>query len=584
MAKAVPRGKRGTSPDPMVPHADESLEMKLNLLVLSAVVALAGCAGLPAPTADRASTEPLTVKILAINDFHGNLLPPSAGLRIQDPKDPAKQQTLKAGGAEHMATAVKQLRSANPNTIFVGAGDLVGGSPLLSALFHDEPTVESLGLMNMEVAAVGNHEFDHGKDELLRLQHGGCHPRDGCTGPAPFRGAAFKYLAASTIDTKTGKTIFPPYYVKSFEGVPIGFIGLTLKGTPGIVSPAGVAGLQFADEAETVNALIPELKRKGVNAIVVLIHEGGFPTGDYNECPGISGPIVNIVKKLDKAVSLVVSGHTHKAYNCQIDGRLVTSGDKYGTLVTDIDLKLDRGAGTITSAKANNVIVRTDGFAKDPEQTKLIEAYTIRSNDIAKRPVATITASLTRDESPAGETNLGNLVADAQLHATRAKADGGAMIALTNVGGIRAPLTKVGEGGISFADIFAVQPFHNNLVTVTLTGQQILTALEQQWLNQPKHRPLQVSHNFSYTWDAARPEGQRVVPGSAVIDGVPLSPSAEYRVTINSFLAAGGDGFSVFKSAMNATTGPSDLDALDDYMRGKKVITPPAVDRIRRLN
>ena len=558
--------------------------MKLKFLVLSAAAALGGCAGIPAPTADRASTEPLSVKILAINDFHGNLLPPSAGLRIRDPKDPTKQLTVKAGGSEHMATAVKQLRSANPNSIFVGAGDLVGGSPLLSALFHDEPTVESLGLMNMEVAAVGNHEFDHGKDELLRLQHGGCHPRDGCTGPAPFKGASFKYLAASTIDTKTGKTIFPPYYIKRFEGVPIGFIGLTLKGTPGIVAPSGVAGLQFADEAETVNALVPELKRQGVNAIVVLLHEGGFPTGDYNECPGISGPVVNIVKKLDKAVSVVVSGHTHKAYNCEIDGRLVTSGDKYGTLVTDIDLKLDRSAGTVTSAKANNVIVRVDGFAKDPVQTKLIEAYTIRSNDIAKRPVATITATLTRDESPAGETNLGNLVADAQLHATRAKADGGAVIALTNIGGIRAPLTKVGEGGISYADIFAVQPFQNNLVTVTLTGQQILTALEQQWLNQPKPRPLQVSNNFSYTWDAARPVGQRVVPGSVTINGAPLSPSAEYRVTINSFLADGGDGFAVFKSATNASTGPIDLDALDRYMRERKVVSPPAIDRIRRLN
>ncbi len=558
--------------------------MKSRILVLSAAAMFAGCAGLSGPTADRKSTEPLAVKILAINDFHGNLLPPSAGIRIRDPQDASKQQTVKAGGSEHMATAVKQLRSANPNTIFVGAGDLVGGSPLLSALFHDEPTVESLGLMDLEVTAVGNHEFDHGKDELLRLQHGGCHPRDGCTGPAPFRGASFKYLAASTVDTKTGKTIFPSYHVKSFEGVPIGFIGLTLKGTPGIVSPAGVAGLRFADEAETINALVPELKSKGVNAIVVLIHEGGFPTGDYNECPGISGPIVNIVKQLDKAVSVVVSGHTHKAYNCQIDGRLVTSGDKYGTLVTDIDLTLDRGAGTITSAKANNVIVRTDAFAKDPAQSKLIEAYTIRSNDIAKRPVATITASLTRDESPAGETNLGNLVADAQLHATREPSNGGAMIALSNIGGIRAPLTKVGAGGISYADIFAVQPFHNNLVTVTLTGQQILTALEQQWLNQPKPRPLQVSHNFSYTWDAARPVGQRVVPGSVTINGVQLSPSAEYRVTINSFLADGGDGFPVFKSGMNALAGSSDLDALDDYMRETKVVTPPALGRIRRLN
>ncbi len=553
--------------------------MKSRILLCALALAAASCSQLPGRQ-PGAAAEPLKVKILAINDFHGNLLPPPGGIKIKDPADPSKTQVVKAGGSEYVATAVRQLRGGSRNSIFVAAGDLIGGSPLLSAMFHDEPTVESLGLMDLEVAAVGNHEFDHGKDELLRMQNGGCHPRDGCKGPKPFAGASFKYLAASTIDTRTGKTIFPPYYIKSFEGVQVGFIGLTLKGTANIVSTSGVAGLQFNDEAETVNALVPELKRKGVNAIVVLIHEGGFPEGDYNECPGISGPIVGIVKKLDKSIPLVISGHTHKAYNCVIDGRLVTSGDKYGTLVTDIDLRLDRAAGTIVSAAANNVIVRNDQYAKDPAQTRLIGAYTALSGDIVKRPVARLTETMNREETPSGETALGNLIADAHLAAM----SGDAVIAFTNIGGIRAPLSKVGEGGVSYADIFAVQPFSNNLVTITLKGSQILEALEQQWLNQPKHRPLQVSASFRYAWDAARPVGQRVVPGSVTVNGLPLDPQKDYRVTVNNFLAEGGDGFSAFKRGTRAVTGPIDVDALDQYMRAKGVVSPPPLERVRRVN
>src|SRR5882762_5893566 len=306
-----------------------------------------------------AQTAPVELRILAINDFHGNLRPPPGGIWIADPDDKTKTVVVLAGGAEQMANLVKQLREGHPNNIFVAAGDLIGASPLLSAMFHDEPTIESLSMMGLELSAVGNHEFDEGKDELLRMQNGGCHPVDKCRGPHPFLGAKFHYLAASTIEKSTGKTMFPPYEVKQFGGIPVVFIGLTLKGTPNIVSPEGVAGLEFRDEADTVNALVPELKAHGIEAIVVLIHEGGFPAGDYNECPGISGPIVDIVRKLDHAVDVVISGHTHQAYVCNIDGRLVTSGDKFGTIVTSIDLKLDPTTRDVVSAKDDNNIVRT---------------------------------------------------------------------------------------------------------------------------------------------------------------------------------------------------------------------------------
>jgi 5'-nucleotidase len=553
--------------------------MRLPVSLLFVAFALAACSTTP-PRA----TEPVNVKILAINDFHGNLKPPRGGIRVKDPADGTKTIDVPAGGSEHLATAVAQLRAKNPNHIFVAAGDLIGASPLLSALFHDEPTVEALGLMGLEASSVGNHEFDHGAAELLRMQNGGCHPRDGCKGPQPFKGASFKYLAASTFDTQSGQTIFPSYYVKRFEGVPVAFIGLTLKDTPNIVVPSGVAGLRFDDEAATVNKLVPELQQQGVAAIVVLIHEGGFPTGDFNDCPGISGAIVDIVKKLDKAVDLVVSGHTHKAYNCRIDGRLVTSGDKYGTIVSEIDIVLDPKTGKVTQARADNLIVRTDRFNKDPAQTQLITTYEQLAAPLAKRVVGRIAAPLTRDESPAGETPVGQVVADAQLASTRAAADGGAQIALMNPGGLRANLTAAADGAVRYEDLFAVQPFYNNLVTLSLTGAQVMQVLEQQWLNQARPRILQVSKGFTYTWDNAKPAGQRVVPGSVTLDGKPLDATASYRVTVNSFLADGGDGFGTFKQGREPRTGAMDVDAFEQFIARRAQGETIALDRVKRIN
>ncbi|HLG83615.1 MAG TPA: metallophosphoesterase, partial [Bradyrhizobium sp.] len=298
----------------------------MNKIRVAASAALTLAYVLAFASSARADGAPVELRILAINDFHGNLMPPPGGIRITDPSDRTRKITVAAGGAETMASLVKQLREGHKNTIFVAAGDLIGASPFLSAMFHDEPTIESLSMMGLAIASVGNHEFDEGKDELLRMQNGGCHPLDKCYRPDHrFAGAGFHYLAASTLDRSTGKTVFPPYEVREFDGIPVAFIGLTLKGTADIISPAAANGLEFRDEADTVNALVPELKARGIEAIVVLIHEGGYPTGDYNECPGISGAIVDIVKKFDRAVDVVISGHTHQAYNCEIDGRLVTS-------------------------------------------------------------------------------------------------------------------------------------------------------------------------------------------------------------------------------------------------------------------
>lgn len=551
------------------------------LSTLAAALALAGCAAF-APT----STAPVAVKVLAINDFHGNLLPPAGGIKIRDEQTPGKLITVEAGGAEYMHTAVAQLRAANPNHVFVAAGDLVGASPLLSALFHDEPTVESLSLMGLNASAVGNHEFDAGITELLRKQSGGCHPKDGCKGPTPFTGAKYQYLAASTIDLKTGKPVLPAYYIKSFQGIPMAFIGLTLKGTPDIVTPSGVAGLRFDDEAETVNRLVPELRAQGIEAIAVLIHEGGFPTGNYDDCPGISGPIVDIVKKLDKAVDLVISGHTHRAYNCQIDGRLVTSGDKYGTIVTDIDVQLDPKTRDMISARANNVIVRNARFAKAPEQSALIASYVKLSDPLIKRVVGSIATSFSRELDAAGSSTMGQLIADAQLAATSAPDKGGAVISLMNIGGVRESLTRRENGQVTFGDIFTVQPFSNNLVTVTMTGEQIRRLLEQQWRDERDLRGqmLQVSKGFSYSWDAARPMGSRVLPESIKLNGQTLQAQGRYRVSISNFLATGGDSFKVFTEAVEPRTGMMDVEVLEQYLTAHPNLSPAALDRVKRLN
>jgi len=557
--------------------------MRKILVLASAALTLACTLGLIQPAG--ADGAPVELRILAINDFHGNLKPPPGGIRIADPNDKSKKIAVPAGGAETMASLVKQLREGHKNTIFVAAGDLIGASPFLSAMFHDEPTIASLSMMGLAISSVGNHEFDEGKDELLRMQNGGCHPVDKCYRPEHrFEGAKFHYLAASTVDKSSGKTVFPPYEIRVFDGIPVAFIGLTLKGTADIISPAAANGLEFRDEADTVNALIPELKARGIEAIVVLIHEGGFPTGDYNECPGISGAIVDIVKKFDRAVDVVISGHTHQAYVCEIDGRLVTSGDKYGTLVTAIDLKLDPLSRDIASAKADNTIVRIGALPKDPEQTALIDSYEKLAAPIANRRAGTVAETLSRVPNAAGESALGDVIADAQLAATRDEAKGGAVIAFTNPGGIRTDIDKRDDGSVSYAEIFASQPFRNQLVTLTLTGSQIKAMLEQQWHDPTRPRVLPASKGFAYGWDPTKPEGERVAAASMKLNGAPIDPAASYRVTVNNYLALGGDGFTVLKQGSKPQFGVYDDEALFAYFQAFSPIAPPPADRITQGN
>jgi 5'-nucleotidase len=529
------------------------------------------------------------VQLLAFNDFHGNLKPPSgSSARIVTGPDPAVDR-VDAGGAEFMATHLRELRAANPNTLVVSAGDIIGASPLLSAAFHDEPTIEAMNAMDLAITSVGNHEFDEGLAELQRMQHGGCHGGAGCFAARGFEGARFSYLAANVIEEATGETVFPPIAIRRFGGARVAFIGMTLEGTPLVTTQQGVQGLRFLDEADTVNRLVPDLRARGIEAIVVLLHEGGAATGLYSECVGVSGPVFEIAARLDPAVDVIVSGHTNAAHVCDVGGKLVTSAASFGRLITDIDLTLDERTGEVTARRARNVIVTRD-VERDPVQTALIAAWDALVAPIANRVVGRIVTDLTKTPSAAGETPLGDLIADAHLLATRAN---GAQIAFMNPGGVRADLVASqisgGEqaGEITFGELFAVQPFGNNLVTLAVTGAQLEQLLEQQWQlvgGAEKANILAPSAGFTYAWSASRPLGDRVDPASMRLDGQPIDPARTYRVTVNSFVADGGDGFAVMKQGTGRSPGPVDLDPLEAWLAARSPVAPPSLERITRLD
>lgn len=543
-------------------------------------------ASIPAatPTTTPVNTSPIDVKILGINDFHGNLKADGT-VTIPDPADATKTIKVAAGGSEYLATWIKTLKAKNPNHIVVSAGDLIGASPLLSALFHDEPTIEAMNEMGLELNAVGNHEFDEGSTELMRMQNGGCHPTDGCKAGTTFAGAKFKFLAANVVDSKTGKTIFPEYHIKEFGGVKVAFIGMTLKNTPAIVTPSGVAGLTFKDEADTVNALVPKLKAQGIESIVVIVHEGATQLGSLNECKGVSGAIVDIVKRLDPAVDAVISGHTHQAYNCQINGKLVTSANQYGRMISEIDLTLDPKTRDIIKSSAKNIVVTND-VPKDSAQTAIISKYEAVVKPLENRVVGTLAGSLLRAANPAGESTLGDVIADAQLAATSGPTVGAAQIAFMNPGGVRADLIPV-SGQVTYGQLFTTQPFGNTLVSMTLTGAQIKELLEQQFVgytnNQASNRILLVSNGFSYSWDSTQPAGQKVDAANITLNGVPLSSVMNYRVTVNNYLASGGDLFTVLTKGTNTLGGAQDVDALEAYIKANPNLAVPTLNRVVKI-
>ncbi|MGW1026188.1 bifunctional metallophosphatase/5'-nucleotidase [Streptomyces sp. NPDC002577] len=543
------------------------------------------------------------VQLLSFNDLHGNLEPPAGSSgRVTHLNEDGTTKTIDAGGVEYLATHLREARKGHPYSITAAAGDMVGASPLISGLFHDEPTIEALNGLDLDVTSVGNHEFDEGAKELARLQNGGCHPEDGCYNDSEeFEGANFPYLAANVTDEKTGKPILKPYWVWKKDGVKIGFIGVTLEGTPNIVSAAGVKGLKFGDEVETINKYAKVLQKQGVKSIVALIHEGGTPaSAAYNyDCDspgpgdGISGPIVDIAKNVTPQVDALVTGHTHQAYACTIDDpagnpRMVTSASSFGRLYTDTTLTYDRGTGDIvrTAVKSANHVVTRD-VAKAADMTDLINRWKALADPVAKRPIGYIAGEIgnTGTESP-----LGDLIADAQL-AYAKSLDPEADLALMNPGGIRAPLTYAasgseGDGVVTYGEAYTVQPFSNTVNLVDLTGAQVITALQQQvsGTNEASPKILQASAGLTYTLDLTKSGAARVVTDSVKLNGAAIDPAATYRVAMNSFLAGGGDGFAELGKGANMLIGGDDLAAFESYLTAKSsAATPypvPAADRI----
>ncbi len=523
---------------------------------------------------DRRPVE-IPLQILAINDFHGNINTFSSSFGA-------------TGGAQNLATNIRDREADVRNSIVVSAGDLIGASPLISALFHDEPTIEAMNLIGLDINGVGNHEFDEGPQELLRMQRGGSHPVDGDLDGDGFAGADFEFLAANVVVDATGRTLFPSYTIRNYQGVNVAFIGMTLEGTPTIVTPSGVAGLTFKDEVATVNALVPGMQRRGIEAIVVLLHEGGSSDGGPQDCgTGLNGAIAEIVPQLDDAVDLVIAGHTNDEFICEIDGKWVTMADNAGRLFTDIDVTLNRRTRDMTVVNIENVF-NLQSADDAPDLQALIDKYLTLSAPLANQVIGTITADLLRANNLAGESALGDVIADTQLSATVSAGTGNAVMAFMNPGGIRSDFlyTAAGaeaDGEVTYGEAFTVQPFGNSLVTMTLTGDQIHTLLEQQW-SATTTNILQVSNGFTYTWDAALPIGDRVDPASIMLDGVVLDPATGYRVTVNSFLADGGDGFAVLPSGTDRLGGEVDLDALVTYFGTNSPIAPGPQDRITRLN
>ncbi|MFJ4874094.1 bifunctional metallophosphatase/5'-nucleotidase [Streptomyces sp. NPDC088745] len=550
------------------------------------------------------------VQLLSFNDLHGNLEPPTG--------TSGKVGAIDAGGVEHLATSLRKARQGKEYSVTAAAGDMIGGSPMLSGLFHDEPTVEALNKMKLDVTSVGNHEFDEGSAELLRIQNGGCHPTEGCYEkdrkgkPKKFKGADFPYLSANVTKEKTGRTLLKPYTVWKKNGVKIGFIGVTLENTPGIVTAAGVKGLKFHDEIETVNKYAKELDRQGVKSIVALIHEGGAPAStayDYDcDSPGpgdgVSGPITDIAKGISPKVDALVTGHTHQSYVCTIpdpagNPRLVTSAASFGKVYTETTLTYDRRTKDIvrTTAKApssrNHIVTRDQSEREElgADMRDLIQRWNVLAAPIANRPQGYISADIEGRGSTAMEKPLGNLIADAQQQGLAAADKGGAQLALMNPGGIRSDLVhkqsgSEGNGVVTYGEAFTVQPFTNLMNVVDLTGADLIAALKQQvsGKNEASPKILQVSRGLTYTLDLTKTGADRVDAATVKLNGEVIDPAKTYRVAMNEFLAGGGDNFPALALGKNKLNAASDLDVFNAYLAANssvaKPLAPPATDRI----
>lgn len=557
--------------------------VRRTVAIAAAALATVAMTATPASAATAQHDSTTDVRVIGFNDFHGNLEPPAGSSGRITLSDGTK---VDAGGAAYMATHVQQLEAQVKNSLLVSAGDNVGASPLTSALFHDEPTIDFLNYLGVSASVVGNHEFDEGYKELQRMQFGGCNATDGCQFEPTFKGAKFPFLGANVTFTN-GFPALLPFTIKLSGGVPIGIIGATLKDLPSVVTPDAIKGLKFGDEVTAINKTANLLDFLGVKAQVVLLHQGdNTEGGGPDDCKVSPGAAATIAKNVSPKVDAIFAGHSHQQYNCVINDpagnpRPVIQSASFGRLLSVVDLKIsNRTHDVVRSATvAHNEIVTRD-VTPDPNVVKLVDAAKAKSGPIANRKIGTITADLVAAGAPSGEEPLGDVIADAQLEGTQAN---GAQIAITNPGGIRADLTYAsspngeGDGVVTYGEAFTVQPFANIMQTITLTGANLKNVLEQQW-GPTGTKILQISKTLHYSYTLSAPVGSRV--SNITVNGVAVDPAGSYRVSVNNFLAAGGDGFAEFTKGTNLAGGPIDLDALAAYLTAHPGIAPPPADRV----
>lgn len=542
-------------------------------------------------------SQPIVLNLVAINDFHGHLEAEKFSIASAGAATPT---STVGGGIEIIGAQLQAWRQEDPELLFVGGGDLIGASPSISSLFADEPTLDALSQMGMRASALGNHEFDRGLQELKRQQHGGCdspQPEKACQYNGQFAGAKFSYIAANVIDKASGQPFFPAYHIAQVKGVKVGLIGAVVRGVPTLVANQHIQGLDFIDEAEAINRTIPTLKEQGVKVFVVLIHEGGSTTEAFDQpaCSQLKGPIVDIVKRLDPAIKLIISGHSHTGFQCEVAGRTVTQAQMYGHLLTRLSLHLDGKTHEVISVDARNTVMHPTNPTTAPvpdSLSTLINKARAGSRAKIAQPVAKLAVPVvSRKSNEAGESPLGNLVADAQLAAVKHL---GAQIAFMNSKGIRSNLESAANNITNYGHNSTVLPFANTLVLMSLTGAEIRTLLEQQtWFDEesPDGRNiLQVSEGFTYTWDSHRPRGQRVIADSVQLNGVTLDDNKEYRIVANNFLAGGGDRVPMFLQGKNIIdTGIKDLDIFITYLKAREQTGSPAgsnsvAGRVKRIN
>jgi 2',3'-cyclic-nucleotide 2'-phosphodiesterase / 3'-nucleotidase / 5'-nucleotidase len=496
---------------------------------------------------------PIGLQLLGINDFHGQL--------------DTYNSKINAGGVEYLAAYLKEREAENPNTLMLHAGDAVGASSPVSALLQDEPTIKILNELGFDAGTVGNHEFDEGVDEMLRLIDGGSHPNT-VEKYGEFEGADFPYVAANLVYKATGENVLQPYTIKEVNGIPVGIIGVALSDTPSIVIPSAVQDVVFTDETEAINTYTEELKAQGVETIVVLAHNPSFSNPDGSNA---GEELVEIAQNVDDEVDVLLGGHNHAFTNTKVDGKIVVQSYSSGTAFSDVDLLINPVTKDVMVGKSEVVSTFRDKITPDAKIKAILDEYVADVAPILNEVIGKTDSPITRDTNAAGESAMGNLVADAM------RAQTGTDFAFMNSGGVRA---DIDAGEITWKEAFTVQPFGNDLVKMNVSGQVIKTLLEQQWGSKVRIMPIS---GLKVTYDDSRAAGDRIV-SIVKNDGTPVEMDKTYSITVNNYMAGGGDGYAILATITDKTIDVVDLDALVNYIKEKGTVNPQIEGRVTKLN